>query len=148
MLPAQQRLEPGEPVRSEFDDRLPEHAQLLAPQGLVQVGLDPQDELTKMGVPTIWTFVTDAADRRVAELVVSQQVFQRSYIMPPGTPDDRVAAIRAAFVATMKDPAFLDEANRSKLEISPVSAEEQSVIVGQMFNASADVLAAAKAAME
>ena len=57
---------------------------------LVQVGLDPQQELTDLGVPTIWTFVKNENDRRVAELVVSQQVFQRSYIVPPGTPAEQI----------------------------------------------------------
>ena len=57
---------------------------------LVQVGLDPQQELTEIGVPTIWKFVKKENDRRVAELVVSQQVFQRSYIAPPGTPPEQV----------------------------------------------------------
>ena len=56
--------------------------------------------------------------------------------------------MRAAFVATMNDPAFGEEAGRSKLEIGPLSGEELSRIAGKTFEASADVLAAAKAAME
>src|SRR5215469_10091464 len=47
---------------------------------LVQVGLDPNPELTQMGVPEMWKFIANEDDRRVAELVVSQQIFQRSYI--------------------------------------------------------------------
>ncbi len=47
---------------------------------LVQVSLEPLDELTEHGVPQIWKFVPKEDDRKVAELVVSQQVFQRSYI--------------------------------------------------------------------
>src|SRR5215813_8168790 len=77
---------------------------------LVQVGLDPQQELTDMGVPTIWTFVKNANDRRVAELVVSQQVFQRSYIVPPGTPPEQIKILRTAFDATVKDQQFLADA--------------------------------------
>ena len=40
----------------------------------------PNPELTQMGVPTIWNFIKGEENRKVAELVVSQQVFQRSYI--------------------------------------------------------------------
>jgi hypothetical protein len=56
--------------------------------------------------------------------------------------------MRQAFNATMKDTAFLEEAKRSKLEITPVSGDELTQIAGKMFNAPSDVLAAAKAAME
>jgi tripartite-type tricarboxylate transporter receptor subunit TctC len=72
----------------------------------------------------------------------------RPFFLPPGTPDARTAAVRQAFAATMKDRAFLEEAGRAKLDISPVTGEEHVAIVAKMFNASADVLAAAKAAME
>jgi tripartite-type tricarboxylate transporter receptor subunit TctC len=113
---------------------------------LLQFGLRKAPDLP--GVRLLPELAGNEKDRRIFEYLCLVPAMGRPFFMPPGTPDDRVAAIRAAFVATMKDPAFLDEANRSKLEISPVSAEEQSVIVGQMFNASADVLAAAKAAME
>src|SRR5882762_8832014 len=52
---------------------------------LVQVALDPEPELTRLGVPQIWKYIAKDDDRKVAELVISQQVFQRSYIAPPGT---------------------------------------------------------------
>jgi hypothetical protein len=48
----------------------------------------------------------------------------------------------------MRDPAFRDEANRSKLEISPLSGDDLVRLVGRMFSAPAEVRAAAKAAME
>ena len=51
---------------------------------LLQVGLEPNDELTRMGVPSVFKYVKNEDDRKVVELVISQQVFQRSYIAPPG----------------------------------------------------------------
>ena len=77
---------------------------------LVQVGLHPHHELTEMGVPQIWTFVKGDEERKVAELVISQQVFQRSYIVPPGTPAEQIKILRTAFDATMQDPEFLADA--------------------------------------
>ena len=53
---------------------------------LLQVGLEPNDELTRMGVPSVFKYVKNEDDRKVVELVISQQVFQRSYIAPSGTP--------------------------------------------------------------
>src|SRR5499426_2305592 len=47
---------------------------------LLQVGLEPNAELTRMGVPSVFKYVKSDEDRKVVELVISQQVFQRSYI--------------------------------------------------------------------
>ena len=100
---------------------------------LVQVGLDPQDELTAMGVPQIWQFIKNENDRKVAELVVSQQVFQRSYIVPPGTPADQVKILRAAFNATMKDPQFLADAEKMKISITPLSGQHVQDLVAKLY---------------
>jgi len=44
--------------------------------------------------------------------------------LPPGVPPARVAALRAAFAAVFKDPAFVAEADKQKLEVDYISAEE------------------------
>ncbi len=100
---------------------------------LVQVGLDPQQELTDLGVPTIWTFVKNENDRKVAELVVSQQVFQRSYIVPPGTPPEQIKILRTAFDATMKDQQFLADAAKMKISITPLSGQQVQDIVTKLY---------------
>jgi tripartite-type tricarboxylate transporter receptor subunit TctC len=87
-------------------------------------------------------------DRQIFEYLCLVPAMGRPFFMPPNTPPDRVAAIRAAFAATMKDPAFLDEAKRSKLEVSPLTGDDLKAIVAKMFSAPREVLAAAKAAME
>lgn len=55
---------------------------------------------------------------------LGQYEFQRPFIAPPGTPKDRLLTLRKAFKATLKDPEFLAEAKKSKLEITYVSGEE------------------------
>jgi tripartite-type tricarboxylate transporter receptor subunit TctC len=87
-------------------------------------------------------------DRQIFEYLCLVPAMGRPFFMSAGTSAERAAVMRAAFDATMKDPAFLGEAQRSKLEIGPVSGDELRQIVGRMFDASPDVLAAAKAAME
>src|SRR6202011_1457641 len=47
---------------------------------LLQAGLEPNSELARMGVPSVFKYVKDETDRQAVELVVSQQVFLRSYI--------------------------------------------------------------------
>jgi tripartite-type tricarboxylate transporter receptor subunit TctC len=87
-------------------------------------------------------------DRQIFEYLCLVPAMGRPFFMSAATPAERAAVMRQAFDATMKDAAFLEEAKRSKLEITPVSGDELTQIAGKMFNAPADVLAAAKAAME
>jgi tripartite-type tricarboxylate transporter receptor subunit TctC len=87
-------------------------------------------------------------DRQIFEYLCLVPAMGRPFFMSAGTSAERAAVMRAAFDATMKDPAFLEEAGRSKLEIGPVSGDGLARIVGKMFEASPDVLAAAKLAME
>ena len=44
----------------------------------------------------------------------------RPYVLPPGTPKDRLMTLRNAFMADMKDPEFLAEAKKAKLDINPL----------------------------
>lgn len=100
---------------------------------LVQVSLEPLDELTARGVPHIWSFVPKTDDRRVAELIVSQQVFQRSYIAPPDTPAEPVGILRAAFDATVKDAAFLADAGKMKISITPLSGGKVQDLITKLY---------------
>ena len=111
---------------------------------LVQVSLEPLDELTKAGVPHIWQFVKDANERKVAELVVSHQVFQRSYIVPPGTPAEVVNILRTAFDATTSDPAFLADAEKMKIAISPLSGAKVQDVIGKLYATPKELVARAK----
>src|SRR2546430_8629758 len=70
---------------------------------LLQVGLEPNPELTQMGVPSVFNYINNEQDRKAVELVISQQVFQRSYIAPPGLSPEPLDALRSAFDATMID---------------------------------------------
>jgi tripartite-type tricarboxylate transporter receptor subunit TctC len=67
--------------------------------------------------------------------------------VPEGVPQDRIAALRKAFAATMKDLAFLAEAKKRKSEISPVSGVEVEKIVRKLFTASAEMIGKIKAAI-
>jgi tripartite-type tricarboxylate transporter receptor subunit TctC len=111
---------------------------------LVQAGLHPQQELTEMGVPQIWNFVQDDTDRRVAELVISQQVFQRSYVVPPGTPDQQIKILRSAFDATVQDPEFLADARKMQLSITPLSGQQVQELVDKLYATPRDLVERAR----
>jgi hypothetical protein len=100
---------------------------------LVQVGLSPLPELSDLGAPEIWKFIPYDNDRKVAELVISQQVFQRSYVLPPGTPKEAVDILRKAFDETVHDPEFLADAERMRISIAPLSGAEVQDLIGRLY---------------
>jgi len=86
---------------------------------LAQVGANENDELTKLGVPTIWKFITDEDNRKVAEFILAQKGFERPLLVRAGTPPELVDILRKAFDATMSDPQFIADADKASLELSP-----------------------------
>ena len=111
---------------------------------LLQAGLEPNPELTRMGVPSVFNYVKDEADRRAVELIVSQQVFLRSYIAPPGVPAQTLAMLRSAFDATMADALFLDDAEKLRIDISPLSGAKVQDLVQKIYATPKDVVARAQ----
>ena len=111
---------------------------------LVQTALEEEAELTQMGVPAMWGFVKNDLDRKAAELVVSQQIFGRPYIVPPGTPDAQVKILREAFEKTFKDPEFLEDAKKSRIDIAPSSGQKVQDLVARIFASPPDVVERAK----
>lgn len=65
--------------------------------------------------------------------VQDPSMIYRFYSLPPGTPKDRVKILRDAFMATMKDPGFLAEAQKAKMDLDPMSGEEVEKIVAGLF---------------
>lgn len=99
-------------------------------------------------VPRIMDLVSDEKQRRVLELVGVSAEFGRTVFLPPGTPADRVAAWRKAFDATMKDKAFLAEAEKRQAEIEPQTAAEVEAMVKRVFDAPPEVIENARKVME
>jgi tripartite-type tricarboxylate transporter receptor subunit TctC len=114
---------------------------------LLQVGLEPNAELARMGVPSVFKYVKSEDDRRVVELVISQQVFQRSYIAPPGLPTEPLATLRSAFDATMGDKQFLDDAERIRIDISPLTGTKVQELVQKLYATPRDIVAKARQAI-
>lgn len=114
---------------------------------LLQIALEPNAELNQLGVPILWNFVTKDDDRKALELIVSQQVFLRSYIAPPGTPQTQVNMLREAFARTLADPDFLSDAAKAKIDINPSSGEKVQKVVETLYATPADVVARARELM-
>ena len=98
---------------------------------LVQLSLDRHADLPQ--VPLIMDLVKTPEQRSVLRLVFARQVMGRPFLAPPGLPPERLAALRRAFMATMKDPAFLAEAEKIQLEITPVAGEAVQKLVAEVY---------------
>jgi tripartite-type tricarboxylate transporter receptor subunit TctC len=114
---------------------------------LAQIGLEPNPELTRMGAPEIWRYIKDEESRKIAEVVISQQAFERPYFTAQGIPADRVAALRTAFDETMRDPQFLADAGKIGMDVSPMSGGELQQIVRKLYDTPKSILEQAKRAV-
>jgi tripartite-type tricarboxylate transporter receptor subunit TctC len=100
---------------------------------LVQENAKGHPDLNRMGVPLAVSFARTEDDRQVMELVYSQAIFGRPFVLPPGTPQERVAALRKAFMAAFADSELLAEAAKMKLDIEALSGGEVQALVTKAF---------------
>jgi tripartite-type tricarboxylate transporter receptor subunit TctC len=98
---------------------------------LVQFALAKHPELPD--VPLITDLARNEDQQKLLKFVFARQVMGRPYLAPPGLAPATVAALRRAFMATMADKEFLADAERSKLEITPVSGERIQELVTELY---------------
>jgi tripartite-type tricarboxylate transporter receptor subunit TctC len=84
-------------------------------------------------VPTLQELARSEDDRRTIELLLSGDRIGRPLAAAPGTPPERVAALRAAFDAAMKDAKFRHDAAQSQTEIDPIAGERMQGLVAQVL---------------
>ena len=106
---------------------------------LVQLALHKHPDLPD--VPLITDLARTEEERQIFRLIFVRCVLGRPFLGPPNMPADRMAALRAAFDATMLDPEFLEEAMRSRLEITPIPGGELQELVAEVYAASPDIVA-------
>lgn len=87
---------------------------------------------------------TDDAKRLLKHAIHDIATITRLYFMPPGTPKDRVATLRQAFLDTYKDPEFVAEAKKAQLELGPVTGQEMEQVVAGLFKMESAELARLK----
>jgi len=113
---------------------------------LVQMGMNGHAELK--GVPMAIELARTADDRRVMEVVFAKFGMSRPFLAPPGIAPERLAALRRAFDATMRDGAFLDEAQRLGMEVNPVRGEDVQALVTRIMGTPAELAQRARAALK
>lgn len=113
---------------------------------IIQVGITPDLDLERKGVPSLWKYVS-GRKRAVAELILAQQEFHRPFVAPPGTPDQQMSILRRAFDTTMQDPQFLADARKQKLDVAPKNGGDVGNLIKKVYGSPKDLIAEAKIAL-
>jgi len=98
---------------------------------LFQGGAAPNPELD--GVPFVLDLALTGEQRQALEFLYAGQGIGRPFVAPPDLPPDRLKMLRDAFKATMTDPAFVAEAQKSKLDLEPEDGEHLAVLIAKIY---------------
>ncbi len=113
---------------------------------IAQWALRPNPELAD--VPNVLDEAKTDDERDALRLVLARLDIGRPFFLPPNVPPDRVAALRAAFDATMQDPDYRAEADKLKVDIDPLTGAELAALVAQVAQTPAETVARVRAALE
>ena len=97
---------------------------------LVQHAINRHSELPD--APTSVELATNPDDRAVMRVIMGANDVGKSYFTTPGVPADRVAALRRAFDAMIKDPAFIDAVKKIRGEVGALTGEEVQAMIGEL----------------
>ncbi|MFZ9501952.1 MAG: Bug family tripartite tricarboxylate transporter substrate binding protein [Beijerinckiaceae bacterium] len=100
------------------------------------------------GVPFIKDLAKTQEQKDVLEILIASGELGRPFIVSQGVPADRLAALRAAFDATMQDKEFLEENAKQLLPVYPVKGVEAADIVKRIYTFPPDLIAKARAAAD
>jgi tripartite-type tricarboxylate transporter receptor subunit TctC len=98
---------------------------------LFQGGAAPNPELK--GIPFVNDLAKNAADKTAIEFLYAGQGIGRPFIAPPDMPADRAKMLQDAFSATMKDPEFVADAKKQKLDVDPESGEHLAALINKIY---------------
>ena len=105
---------------------------------LVQFGLSKHADLPH--VPSLVELAKTPQDRQLAELMLAPLEMGRPFFAPPGVPADRIAILRRAFDATTKDPEFIADVEKQKVELFPITGEKVADLVRRIYATPQDVV--------
>jgi tripartite-type tricarboxylate transporter receptor subunit TctC len=102
---------------------------------LAQIGDEPIPDLpNSKNIPTIPSVAKTPEQRQLLRFgIAAPNQFGKIYVLPPGAPQDRVSAMEAAFTKTFADTEFLAEADKGRLEIDPVSAQQAHELITEFM---------------
>jgi tripartite-type tricarboxylate transporter receptor subunit TctC len=108
----------------------------------VQIALEKHEDLPD--VPLIMDLVSDPRKDAALKLIVSRQAIARPFAAPPEVPADRVATLREAFDATMRDGDFLAAMKGQALEVRPVGGAQVQSLMREIYASPPEVVRLAR----
>ena len=102
--------------------------------------VDDKESPNLPGIPPVTKYLDNKDDKTVIKVLRRQLLMGRPYVAPPGVPADRLAAIRTAYLATMKDPGFLAEARKLKMFVDPSDHKAMEKVVADTYAIPAAVI--------
>ena len=100
---------------------------------LIQFGVERIPELPD--APTAIELARDEVGRQALRTYALKYRTTYPFVLPPGVPADRVAALRLAFMETMKDPGFIEDARRIGVDVNPLDGAEIGKIMREIDEA-------------
>jgi tripartite-type tricarboxylate transporter receptor subunit TctC len=88
--------------------------------------------------------LSDEKKKETFNLLTAAALIGRPFIAPQNVPADRIAALQAAFNATMKDPEFLADAEKQRMTVTPMMGGEVEAAIKRLYQTPPDIVAAAK----
>jgi tripartite-type tricarboxylate transporter receptor subunit TctC len=113
---------------------------------LVQLSLNRHADLGN--VPVVADLAKTDEQRQILKLIFARQTMGRPYLAPPGIPADRAEVLRKAFMETMQDKDYLADAEKSQLEINPVSGEKVQALVQEVYATPSEIAKKAAAMLQ
>jgi tripartite-type tricarboxylate transporter receptor subunit TctC len=98
-------------------------------------------------VPLVMDLTKDIEKLQILKLMLAAQEMARPFAAPPDIPRDRAAALIAAFDATMKDPEYLADAKKLRIDVNPVSGGDIDKLLRELYATPKDVIAKASQAI-
>jgi len=98
---------------------------------LLQAGAESRPELKS--VPNVLTLARNDEEKQVLEYLYAGQDIGRPFVAPPDMAPERLKMLRDAFAATMKDPEFVADVQRSKLDLEPVDGEHLAALIARIY---------------
>lgn len=114
-------------------------------EGIVVLQAAPKPHPDLPNVPLAVNFGKNQDGKQLIDVVIhGGNIFERTFLLPPGVPKDRVQLLKQAFANTLKDSEFLADAGKARLGVAPVSGDELERRVNAFFKLPDDLKAKMK----
>jgi tripartite-type tricarboxylate transporter receptor subunit TctC len=98
---------------------------------LFQAGAEPNPEIKN--APFLFDLIKNHEQKQALEYLYAGQGIGRPFVAPPGMPDNIVKMMRDAFSATMKDPEFIADAKKGKLDVAPEDGPKLEALIKRIY---------------